>query len=694
MKYYRVKNDIIKEFKDKDDLVIGRKTDEPQWAKDLDDSKKWHRITTSQDALYTYFCCDDKLEVKEAEKTDLKEIESVFKEHFPDRQKEGTLEIIKHEEQINVEKEIELKSKRINYIKCGTNWTGSVNGGTMIDGDVITGSLTNNDGYTLTINAGATITISGYYSLTNNGKATYVGTATNRITIKSGVASPLYASANTVNFNNIDAGSVCSYCNFRNLEYGIRFTGTTSSTNLTFSYNYITNCFYGALVPNMSNSVSMTVSNCKIEECYVGIMYNNNTDTLILSNCEIKHCFYMMWGATENSPNFLLTLTNCKFEDCGGTVETCSQTISGCLYTYCGQSNVSANTNHSITNSIAVKNISRRWYAGGVYATTEGLISGCDFIGANGNNVILISGAGTTVGGWRVDDCYVAGGKTYDNNVYDSGNGGTDDGTYNTNSTLGMITNAELISNIRTTRKWSFTPASITESSLGDNGVTIDWTVGFKTRHRIKYGTVSGSYTMVAQPYYDWSAWDGVATIMTTTPSIALVNLKSGTLYYYVVESWDWALQIWVASAEGDFTTTSSGSSVTSVTIDDTSITTMENVTVTILASSSPTIVGVKINSKIFIASGSGGTYTAVINGAHIGTGTTMTVTGFATNASGGDETDSASTLTVTQATDQHGMTYSDYIPINNRGKSWWFQLKNCGTIREIQFFGEQQSDK
>ena len=37
MYYYLVKNDIIKEYKDDNNNIIGRTTDEPQFVKNLDD---------------------------------------------------------------------------------------------------------------------------------------------------------------------------------------------------------------------------------------------------------------------------------------------------------------------------------------------------------------------------------------------------------------------------------------------------------------------------------------------------------------------------------------------------------------------------------------------------------------------------------------------------------------------------------
>ena len=40
------------------------------------------------------------------------------------------------------------------------------------------------------------------------------------------------------------------------------------------------------------------------------------------------------------------------------------------------------------------------------------------------------------------------------------------------------------------------------------------------------------------------------------------------------------------------------------------------------------------------------------------------------------------------------GLGYSGYIQIQNRGRSWDISLLNMGTVREIIFYGEQQSDK
>jgi hypothetical protein len=75
---------IIEEFTEHS-AVVGRKTDEPQWAKDLEKGKKWAKVTTSQDALYSFYCSEEEIE-SEAKPVELKEIEKMYAVHFPIKQ--------------------------------------------------------------------------------------------------------------------------------------------------------------------------------------------------------------------------------------------------------------------------------------------------------------------------------------------------------------------------------------------------------------------------------------------------------------------------------------------------------------------------------------------------------------------------------------------------------------------------------
>lgn len=657
MRYYKCKN-IVKKFK------VGYNTDEPQWAKDLEEDLKWHRITTSQDAYYTYFCCDDELDVKEAEVTDLKEIKDVFKKHFPtqyrhkdtDERLEGgilaitpekDIKLVTTEMQVNVEKEIELKSKRINYSGCGTNWAGTYNQSiSMANGDHITAAITVNDTFTWTIAAGAIIWCDGAGGLTANGRVTWVGTATSLWEIKSSLASPLRTSIGYISLVSVDTGSAVQYGKIYNCDTGaLVLQVNTSSTQLTIDHLLIENCTCGLVIWTNITAVTNVASNILITDCYkaIGNYIPAATAAIFqLNDCEIRNCTDMLFSNTTTATTAQIALNNCKVTEFCYTASGCYSimNIDNCVfntinYVYLRYATTSTIDNSLFCNCYGIQLL----FANSGNAT----ITACDFIGIYAStSTALVQSGGTFA------NCYFAGGKLYLRTVYDTYVSGT-------STVLGMANTVTAITNIRTTRNEAFTPGSIAESGLGDNGVTIGWTSGaglIKTKHRIRYGTVSGTYTMCETKNYDWSNWDGLRTIMTTTPSFALVNLKEGTTYYYVVESWDWAFQVWVASAEGDFTTTSSGASITNVTINDTAITTNEEVIVTISATGTPTLIGVRINGIDFEASGSAGTYTVTIKGDKIGTGSAMSVVGYAANTSGGSASyTSAQTLTVTTST-------------------------------------------
>ena len=568
MKYYKSTNILFDKWvKDK----VGPKTDEPETVKQLEREKKIHKLTVGLDGDYTYFCSEDIVEHKDLAEINREDLDSVYSDCFPDGDfdkevidkvetiredddEDGeildvktTWKTIKEfkttEQQVDIDKEIDLKSKRINYAVCGANWTGAVNGGTFADGDVITGNLTNADTYTFNWGTDVNITVSGNYYFDNQGKANYDGTA-GRWSVKSSIAAPLWNSWVGLIFTNIDADSVCKYGDVYNTASVFSFVGTTDDTSLTIDHMYGENIF--AISTNTTNNTLIqTISNSKF---WYGNNYftqsGTNSNKTIYSHVEIRE-----FGASYVSSNVNATVSMqsvlAEFDGNNAGRNVIMTIADSFIYgKYL--------TTGSFLNTTSVGNTMDRcvfrWLqywgqAGSTFAMTY-----CDAFGIFPSVAAYTFYQGANDGA-TFDNMYIAGYRGKDKSVYDTYVSGT-------STVQTWVQNLTAMTNIRTTRNFPFTPASIAISSITSNSAVVDWDSGFKTKHRIKIGTASGVYSYVYEPDYCWSDYTGLRTIMTSTPSITIPDLPSGTPLFILVESYDLALDIWVpAVAEETFTT-------------------------------------------------------------------------------------------------------------------------------------------
>jgi len=564
VKYYKITNDILETF----NKGAGYKVDEPQYIHDLGKAKKIIRLIG--EGIYTYIKTDKDIDF--SDKSNITEIsymelEAVYKKAQPEIKRylnTKTLDTYSEEEVAakltlldnpdikedyvktmgDIDKEIEMANSH----KFGANWTGNVNGFDMADGDHVTGDLTNANGFEGKIQAGAEILVDGDYYFRNYGKATYDGTS-GKITIKSNLANPMGNSWGELTFDDIDSGSVVKYVELRNCQEGFILAGTTSDSELTISNLSTVNCQI-SVSQEMDAGCNVTISNSLFEGSgqYAIVIITNNAMTLTLSDCEIKS-YDRLFNSSSGAISPTLALSNCKIED---------TRMGNCYFKFdvdnCYFNNITCTyylqflttTTSTLDNSMFIR------FTGTTYSflrcgTGNVAVTNCD-IGL----VNYWSGASVCYGGGTYTNVAIFGCKTYDPLVFDTYTAGDD-------SDLGFIVDATSIVSLSATRNETFIPASIAESALGDNGVTIGWTGGtglIKSKHRIRYGTTSGVYTMVATKKWDWSNHDGLHDIMTTTPSFDLANLKSGTKYYYICETYDPAFDVWNASAERNFTTT------------------------------------------------------------------------------------------------------------------------------------------
>ena len=202
----------------------------------------------------------------------------------------------------------------------------------------------------------------------------------------------------------------------------------------------------------------------------------------------------------------------------------------------------------TIQNGVVAGGAQKRGINYGVYRTAGTLaVSGMDV-----TDMILQGIFGATT----VDDCYLAG-----NNRAAQSNIDTDSGNTTSTSTPGQYsTLTNNLTNPRATPKKPLTTSALGSSGLGANGITITWTSGIRSSSIVRYGTASGVYTMQNAPQDDdWTGLEYGRAQHTTSHSVALVNLKPGTTYYYQVGGVDPLGREMTWSAEQSFATTAAG---------------------------------------------------------------------------------------------------------------------------------------
>ncbi len=573
MKYYLINNDIIKEYKD-GGVVVGRTTDEPKWLRDtIDTWKTKHgvggRFLCSVDGLTSLIIAPENIknnpnvtEISKKEAQDFinlilpdriippETIPAIMYPNIPDKVLIPEQNIPGHFiESPKIEK-IENK-----YWGFAQNHTGAITTNetwTLANSPHhITGNVTVNDTVNLTVEAGCSILFDGNYSITVTGDLIANGTSSSRITINSNTLATVGGYQGLV-FTNADTETSVTYCDIKNAINGLKFT-TAFGAAPTFAYisidgfslNAILSTAAIATITNMviKNSVNinnviqiasgtLTLTDIELDSPGGGIYLTGSNAGAIVTRmlCFGKSSYNAVFNYNANTTG-TFSFNTCYFKNhCGGYG---TMLISG-------------------ANATAAKNSATNCIFSGPYIYIGNLISGTMTL----TNVDIgpCYSVAKGVDAATLINCAVYGclGAEIDN--FDT----TPDGNTQSTETPAQIGVVASISGMRSSRNFTATPTSIIESSLSSNGVTIGWTTSMLTKHRIRYGTVSGTYGMIIEKHNSWSDYLGRGTTekVTTTPSIALVNLQNGTKYYYVVESWDWVFETWVTSVEGDFTTT------------------------------------------------------------------------------------------------------------------------------------------
>ena len=650
MNYYLIKNIILSDTS----------SDEPAWLQDEKVNQNWIRFGAIESKEkygnglnYTLIASDINLK-KYDQKDTLQELtkeeaQNILILVFPYKD----YEIINPDKTItniiidtpDVYQEAKKKFQKSQY-GMGLNHSGNIGTETWALADSphhLTGNVTVTSG-TLTIEAGCEIIADANYSLTATaGKITANGTATSKIIFYSGIANPLYTSHQGLWFDGAGTGNSIKHWEIRDSEYGV-VTHNSQTGTVTLQYLDIHHCYYGVYV-----NTNMTLENSKIRYCYWGNGHGNATWTV--TRCTIIDCIdscltvntggtiigdYLCLGGNRNVRSIFVQGT--------GTFSLNHSFVTGS-----DTSNTfTTSTNITIQNTVFSKcngnplNFS---------SSADGTITNCDFI----NNKGIVNGGG------GFTDCYFAGNtSTASENCIDTtADAGTNNGVFDTSSTETpqQFTNVDFVVGNKSTPNFLTIASSIVDTVNSDTQVTITWTTTALSNSRVKIGTVAGTYDNEYQENNEWSDFKQESDGFVTSHSVVIKNLKAGITYYYKVASQDLREiedQELEWSAEGDFATTSSSSTISNVTVSPTSITTAKTTLVTITTTGgTPATVGVKINGIIFLASGSAGTYTATILGLSVGTGTTMSVVGV---ASGATDYTSANTLTVTQS------SYTNYF--------------------------------
>lgn len=570
MKYYLVKNDIIKENVVAG-VVIGRTTDEPIWLQEL--IKTWKtkhgkggRFIATADALQSLILSPEDIDHKDAEEITKKQAQDLIDVRIPEKIVEEQInqadKIVFEKYKID-EKTYKLESTKTvvipspkiadvekKFLGFAMNHTGTISSNetwTLADSPHhLTGNTTVLANNTLTIEAGCDVVADGNYSLAVSGVLVSNGTHSSLITYSSGVAKPTYNSWVGIVLTNSQENTSLTYGIIKHASVGIGGSGLSLVSNM-----HIYNCDIGIL------NYYTTVYNTLVETCNTCARIDGSSKVSTLVDCELTNARISCISVSAATGQlFVLTDTYLgagqyqQINARAGTTFTRVVANGWGLYEWylsyvAGVVDDYTNCLFCIGNGNATRGIANN--AAALYKFTN-----CDIIGRN-----MAAPLVNTSGDTRIDNCYIAGWATAGRDTPDL-SAGDSGGAFNFSSTESpqQFTLVNYVANARSTRNFTFIPSSIAESSLGDNGVTISWTgTTLKTRHRVRYGTTSGVYTMCNSTGDSWSSWDD-QPIMTVDASIVLTNLKSGTKYYYVCESYDWATDTWITSTEDDFTTT------------------------------------------------------------------------------------------------------------------------------------------
>jgi hypothetical protein len=343
-----------------------------------------------------------------------------------------------------------------------------------------------------------------------------------------------------------------------NLQYirfdsssGIINIGSPTNSTVTFNNIYIRDAFSHFVQIGDSFSGEVSFSNCYFDR--VGANGTSSaafllgTSNISAGIINFNDCYFnpcpVLRGTVISGAGHTLTFNDCYFQEpqfvaSVAAIPNYTYNFNRCvLYNMVTFSNGSTVTNpYTINNSI----ISRSGFTAQTLSLNSNTFNNCDVGNCTTNNTAAfnnanISGSNTVT----LSGCYVVGYKFGDSRYY---------------STANQVTGTIAICGERTTPNFPFTQESITATSITTSSVIISWVGLFRTRNRIRYGTTSGYYPMSLEIYGTWDNWDGKGQLA-TSPSFTLSNLQSGTTYYYVCESLNWAYNDWVVSTEQTFTT-------------------------------------------------------------------------------------------------------------------------------------------
>jgi hypothetical protein len=553
MKYYLVYNDIITFNPDTYEATT---TDEPLWLRNEID--KWKdkygcggRVLTTPNNLQSFIISpDDDLRSKCTDDSLFelfpRDAQEIINELMPPEFDEAGLLIVQPTPTLEQLSKVfwGYAQNHSGTISTSETWT------VANSPHHITGTITVAANQTLTFDPGITVYHDGDYRITlssGTGGLYAVGNSSGVINVLANAELLGTATRSTLGgllTANTGIGNGCfvnlQFARFQNFS-SLMSIGATTGNTFTLNNLHVTGC--GALINFAAGyNKDITVSNCLFQSSSASWSYSStSTGSLTFSHCD----FYGV-GSYSNGSSGMQTQIN--FIDCYSPNQIGSNLKVSMLRSFLlatvGMG--SANTYNTSFESCIYKNcgFSLGNTSGGAHTFLN-----CDFV--RRDSVAMFNQTTPTPIQLQVTSCFIAGTNSTGFSNYFTGVQSTLQVTTNDAAHFAFITP-------RTTRNFVFTPASISSGSITNTGATIAWTVDFKTRNRVRYGTSSGVYTSTEDPYQTWSGWDG-SKMQSVSASIPLSNLTPGITYFYVAESYDLVTDTWVTSAEGSFQTTGSG---------------------------------------------------------------------------------------------------------------------------------------
>lgn len=557
MKYFKVKNDIIKTDNENNPCW----TDEPLWLRNEIDGWKSRygedigggRFFATEDARYSYIISpnDDLMDLSNDDLEELteEEIIDIISIAFP----EGRIE--REGEPDEWIPTPSLETVCSTYWHYATNHTGTISADetwTVANNEHhITGSITLAANTVVTVDPGAIVKFDGNYTIIlqagTTGTTTFscVGTSASRIifesnayTLGTGVNNGITNFGNWANNNTKYAFSYCDISGFTN---GFNtLASPTGTAAFVFSYNKVQDFGGTVIIGSGSAATNATFNNNRFLRCSA-ISYNGPstaTATVTVNDNEFINCASVFNCGAVGSLLVTNWNDNMYVDSNTSLVQNTYTNNRGLIIGGNAYAQTATNTlPYAFNNCISARRIQVDFSSSST-ATNTTTFTNCDILNtfANTNYALTNAAAGAT---YNVTSCFISGHRNADFNNY-----------YTGSETPAQISNSGTMTFAtgRTTRNYTFAPASISSAGTVGTTVNITWNSGFRTMNRVRYGTSTGNYTRVVSAGGSWSNWDGKGQF-TTTPSISFTGVAS-TTYYYVCESYDWAYDIWVSSAE------------------------------------------------------------------------------------------------------------------------------------------------